>query len=186
MSWKLPNPPTPRPTRPAAFCFCCARSPTPSPCCSNSTNQWSGTIHDVDFTNCALHLEDLVNSRPARLDLDDITFTAKNISNLPHTNLTADLSLRWNTNGAIHTGNRRLLFTTDRRHRTVALQSGSRHARPLSRTQGKPVHPRQPARPGRQDSLCARRKTNCRRSRSRATRGSTIFAPWTASWARIC
>src|SRR5258706_14727101 len=24
-----------------------------------STNQWSGTIHDVDFTNCALHLEDL-------------------------------------------------------------------------------------------------------------------------------
>jgi hypothetical protein len=69
----------------------------------NSTNQWSGTIHDVDFTNCALHLEDLVNSRPARLDLDDITFTAKNISNLPHTNLTADLSLRWNTNGAIHT-----------------------------------------------------------------------------------
>ena len=32
----------------------------------NSTNQWSGTIHDVDFTNCALHLEDLVNSRPAR------------------------------------------------------------------------------------------------------------------------
>src|SRR5579862_7124298 len=68
----------------------------------NSTNQWSGTVHDVDFTNCALHLEDLVNSRPARLDLNDITFAARNISNLPHTNLTADLSLRWNTNGAIH------------------------------------------------------------------------------------
>jgi hypothetical protein len=69
----------------------------------NSTNQWRGTVHDVDFTNCALHLEDLANSRPARLDLDDITLTAKNISNLPHTNLTADLSLRWNTNGAIRT-----------------------------------------------------------------------------------
>ncbi len=69
----------------------------------NSTNQWSGTVHDVNFTNCALHLEDLVNSRPARLDLDDITFTAKNISNLPHTNLTAGLSLRWNTNGTINT-----------------------------------------------------------------------------------
>jgi hypothetical protein len=68
----------------------------------NSTNQWSGTVHAVDFTNCALHLEDLVNSRPATLDLDDIMFTAKNISNLPHTNLTADLSLRWNTNEAIH------------------------------------------------------------------------------------
>jgi hypothetical protein len=69
----------------------------------NSTNQWSGTVHDVNFTNCALHLEDFVNSRPARLDLDDITLTAKNISNLPDTNLTAELTLRWNTNGAIHT-----------------------------------------------------------------------------------
>jgi hypothetical protein len=69
----------------------------------NSTNQWSGTVHNVDFTNCALHLEDLVNSRPARLDLDDITLAAKNISNVPNTNLTAGLSLRWNTNGAIHT-----------------------------------------------------------------------------------
>ena len=69
----------------------------------NSTNQWNGTVHDVNFTDCALHLEDLVNSRPARLDLDDITLTAKNISNLPHTNLTAELSLRWNTNGAIRT-----------------------------------------------------------------------------------
>jgi hypothetical protein len=69
----------------------------------NSTNQWRGTVHDVDFTGCALHLEDLVNSRPARLDLDDITFSAKNISNVPTTNLTAALSLRWNTNGTINT-----------------------------------------------------------------------------------
>jgi hypothetical protein len=69
----------------------------------NSTNQWSGTVHNVNFTNCALHLEDLVNSRPARLDLNDITLTATNISNLPHTNLTAELFLRWNTNGTINT-----------------------------------------------------------------------------------
>ena len=69
----------------------------------NSTNQWNATVHDVNFTDCGLHLEDLVNSRPARLDLDDVTLTAKNISNLPHTNLTAELSLRWNTNGAINT-----------------------------------------------------------------------------------
>ena len=69
----------------------------------NSTNQWSGTVHDVDFTNCALHLEDLVNSRPATLDLDDLTLSAKNISNIPTTNLTAALSLRWNTNGTIDT-----------------------------------------------------------------------------------
>jgi len=68
----------------------------------NSTNQWSATVHDVDFTNCALHLEDLVNSRPAKLDLDQISLSAKNISNIPTTNLTATLSLRWNTNGTIN------------------------------------------------------------------------------------
>ena len=66
-----------------------------------STNQWSGTVRSVDVTNCALHLEDFVNSRPARLDLSDVTFAAKNISNIPGTNLTAQLSLRWNTNGFI-------------------------------------------------------------------------------------
>ncbi len=70
----------------------------------NSTNQWSGTIRSVEVTNCALHLEDHVNSRPARLDLTEISLAAKNISNLPGTNLTADLSLRWNTNGTIKIG----------------------------------------------------------------------------------
>ena len=68
-----------------------------------STNQWSGIIREVDVTNCALHLEDLVNSRPAKLDLTGIRFAAKNISNLPGTNLNAELSLNWNTNGSIHT-----------------------------------------------------------------------------------
>ena len=68
-----------------------------------STNQWSGTVRSVAVTNCSLHLEDYVNSRPARLDLSDFTLDAKNISNLPGTNLTADLSLRWNTNGSIKT-----------------------------------------------------------------------------------
>jgi hypothetical protein len=69
----------------------------------NSTNLWSGTVRSVAVTNCALHLEDDVNSRPARLDLSDITLDAKNISNVPGTNLTAELSLRWNTNGSIKT-----------------------------------------------------------------------------------
>ena len=55
------------------------------------------------MTNCALHLEDDVNSRPARLDLTDITLDAKNISNVPGTNLTAELSLRWNKDGSIKT-----------------------------------------------------------------------------------
>lgn len=67
----------------------------------SSTNQWTGTIHEIDFTNCALHFTDLVNSRPARLDLDDLALSVKNISNLPTTNLTAALSLRWNTNGTL-------------------------------------------------------------------------------------
>lgn len=67
----------------------------------NSTNQWSATVSSVNFTNCALHLEDLAFSRPAKLDLSDIALSAKNISNVPGTNLTAELSLRWNTNGSI-------------------------------------------------------------------------------------
>jgi hypothetical protein len=66
-----------------------------------STNQWSATVQNVSMTNCALHLEDNVNSRPATLDLSDITLDAKNISNRPGAALTADLSLRWNTNGTI-------------------------------------------------------------------------------------
>jgi len=68
-----------------------------------STNQWSGLVQGISVTNCALHLEDDVNTRPARLDLSDITFDAKNISNLPGTNLTATLALRWNTNGSLRT-----------------------------------------------------------------------------------
>ncbi|MGD0744035.1 MAG: DUF748 domain-containing protein [Verrucomicrobiota bacterium] len=67
----------------------------------NSTNQWSGTIASVNFTNCELHLEDLAFSRPARLDLTEVALSARNISNVPGTNLTAELSLRWNTNGSI-------------------------------------------------------------------------------------
>jgi len=66
-----------------------------------STNQWSGSVREVSLANCAVHLEDFVNSRPARLDLTELNFTAKNISNIPGTNLDASLSLRWNTNGSI-------------------------------------------------------------------------------------
>jgi len=69
----------------------------------NTTNLWTGTVGDVEFTNCAFHLEDWANSRPARLDLADIALSVKNLSNLPETNLTVDLSLRWNTNGTIRT-----------------------------------------------------------------------------------
>jgi hypothetical protein len=69
----------------------------------HSTNQWSGTVRNVVVTNCAIHLEDRANTRPAKLDLSDITLDAKNLSNVAGTNLTADFSLRWNTNGSIKT-----------------------------------------------------------------------------------
>jgi len=67
----------------------------------HSTNLWTATVNSLAFTNCALHLEDLVNSRPARLDLTDISLAARNISNVPGTNFTAEVALHWNTNGSI-------------------------------------------------------------------------------------
>jgi len=70
----------------------------------HSTNEWSGTVHSIDATNCELHLTDLANPRPARLDLTDIALDAKNLSNIPGTNLEANFSLRWNTNGAVRIG----------------------------------------------------------------------------------
>jgi hypothetical protein len=69
----------------------------------HTTNLCTATVCDVEFTNCAFSLEDLANSRPARLELNDIALSVKNISNLPGTNLTVELSLRWNTNGTIKT-----------------------------------------------------------------------------------
>ncbi len=75
-----------------------------------TTNEWSATIHSVEMTNCALHWEDHVNSRPAALDLQHITLSVKNISNLPGTNLTATLSLDWNTNGSINAGVNALFY----------------------------------------------------------------------------
>lgn len=68
----------------------------------NTTNQWAGALHEVAFTNCALQLRDYAPSRPAKLDLDDISLEAKNLSNVPNTNLAATLSLRWNTEGKIN------------------------------------------------------------------------------------
>jgi hypothetical protein len=70
----------------------------------NSTNEWTATVRSINATNCALHLEDHALPRVARLDLSGISLEAKNLSNLPGTNLEADFSLRWNTNAAIHIG----------------------------------------------------------------------------------
>jgi hypothetical protein len=67
----------------------------------SSTNQLIGTLDELETTNGAMHFEDWANSRPAKLDLTDITLAAKNISNLPVTNHTSELSLRWNKNGSV-------------------------------------------------------------------------------------
>ena len=65
----------------------------------NSTNLSNGMIGELRLTNCALQLEDLVNSQPVRLDLDRIVVNATNIANRAGTHLAADCSLRWDTNG---------------------------------------------------------------------------------------
>ncbi len=70
----------------------------------NSTNEWTATVRQINVTNCALHLEDHALPRAAELDLSEIALDARNLSNLPGTNLTANFSLRWNTNGAIRLG----------------------------------------------------------------------------------
>jgi flagellar motor protein MotB len=70
----------------------------------NTTNLSNGAIRELDLTNCALHLEDLANAQPVRLDLEDITGHGKNISNRAGTNMTAEVSLRWDTNGTVRAG----------------------------------------------------------------------------------
>jgi hypothetical protein len=67
----------------------------------NSTNLWSARVRQIDATNCALRWEDLATARPARLLVDDISVTARDLSNISGSNQTAVLSLRWNTNGTV-------------------------------------------------------------------------------------
>ena len=67
----------------------------------NSTNEWTAEIHEIDYTNCSMHLRDYANLRPASLDLDNFVLDAKNASNIPKTNFTAVLSMDWNRTGKI-------------------------------------------------------------------------------------
>ena len=70
----------------------------------NSTNKWTGIIHEVNFTNCGMHLLDLAYGRRATLDLSNVDVDAKNICNIPNTNITAGVSLDWNKTGRINVG----------------------------------------------------------------------------------
>jgi hypothetical protein len=70
---------------------------------SKITNSLAASIGTLSLSNCTVSLEDLANDRPARLTLDQIMVNATNLSNLPLTNMTTAVSLRWNTNGNLHT-----------------------------------------------------------------------------------
>ncbi|HEY1787686.1 MAG TPA: DUF748 domain-containing protein, partial [Verrucomicrobiae bacterium] len=68
----------------------------------NTTNQWTGIIHEVNYTNCGAHVLDLAFGRPATLDLDNVDVEVKNISNIPNTNVTAAISMNWNKTGTVN------------------------------------------------------------------------------------
>jgi hypothetical protein len=70
---------------------------------SKITNSLAASIGTLSLSNCTVSFEDLANDRPARLTLDQIMVNATNLSNLPLTNMTTAVSLRWNTNGTLHT-----------------------------------------------------------------------------------
>ncbi len=70
----------------------------------HAKNEWTGIIHEVNFTNCGVQLTDLAYGHPATLDLSNVDVDAKNISNIPNTNITATVSLDWNKNGRIDAG----------------------------------------------------------------------------------
>lgn len=75
-----------------------------------STNSWIGAVHEFNVTNYSVRLEDLANARPVRLDLDQIEVSVRNVSNLPGSNITAAVALRWNTNGTIRSQTSLSLF----------------------------------------------------------------------------
>jgi hypothetical protein len=75
-----------------------------------TTNTWVGALHEFSVSNYAVRLEDLAAARPVRLDLDDIRVNVRHVSNVPGSNMLANLSLRWNTNGIIKTDTELSLF----------------------------------------------------------------------------
>jgi len=68
---------------------------------AQSTNLLQATVDNVLVTNGAIHFEDVTTSRPAKLDLTEITLLASDLSNAAGAQPVAVLNLRWNENGAI-------------------------------------------------------------------------------------
>ena len=69
----------------------------------SSTNAALASLNNLSVENCSVSIQDEVQSRPVRLNVDQINMAGKDLSNVPGSNLTANLSLRWNTNGTIKT-----------------------------------------------------------------------------------
>jgi hypothetical protein len=67
----------------------------------NTTNLWSATLDDLQVTNCALAWEDAATRRPVRALVDQLAVSGKHLSNIPGSNQTANVLLRWNTNGLV-------------------------------------------------------------------------------------
>lgn len=69
---------------------------------SGSTNAADAKIDDITVSHSALSVLDEAPDRPVALELSDITAQVRDVSNLPDAAPTASLSLRWQTNGALH------------------------------------------------------------------------------------
>jgi hypothetical protein len=65
------------------------------------TNGVSASLHHLEVTNCVASWEDLATAHPVNLRLDNVVLTGRELSNFSGSNMTADVSLQWNTNGAI-------------------------------------------------------------------------------------
>ena len=95
----------------------------------NTTNLSNGAVRDLSLTNCALHLEDLANSEPVRLDLRDIAVQGTNISNRAGSNMTARVSLRWDATGTVRADIKATLSPADAE---VTLAFDNLNLRPLA------------------------------------------------------
>ena len=76
----------------------------------SSTNTFRGTLQDFQVQDYAIELDDLSLNRPVHLSLDQIQARIQNVSNLRGSNLTAEVRMRWNTNGTIQADTSLALF----------------------------------------------------------------------------
>jgi len=70
----------------------------------SSTNLATATLRELSVADCAVNYRDDACLPPAHLRVDQISVTARDISNRPDTNMTTAVSLRWNTNGMVAVG----------------------------------------------------------------------------------